>query len=509
MFELFIIGEKENIIAKASKDDTILDVLTRENISVPSYCGGNGSCGKCKVTVIERGMLMEKLACQTKALPGMQIMLYTNSGNKLSDVSSEENADEWDESKIDKDNPTFAVDLGTTTVAVALCDKDGNVFDVVSGMNILSPYGADVITRTSYIMEHTGGLELMQEKLKKQIRDYISMLCIKHGIEIDYGRMHILISGNTIMQHIYAGLSPEHITKAPFRPTTLFREKESHKEMYFLDDGEKMSPCVSGYVGGDIVAGLYFLESEGLLKEDTLFIDIGTNGEMGFFSNGRIICASTATGPAFEGGEISCGMPGLGGAIDKVWLKDSEIMFHTIDDTEPVGICGSGIVDLCSILIKQGLVDETGRMREGIEDIKLSDGVTFSQQDVRKVQLAKAAVAAGIKTLLWSAGKDISDVKALYIAGGFGVYMDKESAANIGLIPGKLLSVTETLGNTSLKGTALAQARVAYLDTSCDTNENADSDKTVTMEEIADMCDYIELSGNEVFNEFYIEDMYF
>ena len=302
------------------------------------------------------------------------------------------------------------------------------------------------------------------------------------------------------------GLPPDTIGVNPFTPLSLFgdvREVDGLAPCYF-------ARCIAGYVGGDITAGMLAC---GIDEGGTrLFLDLGTNGEMALAAGGRIKCCATAAGPVFEGANIRFGMPASPGAISKVAYEDGEIVAKVVGDVAPIGICGTGIVDAVALLVRLGVVDDTGYLLgsdeldgslaalAGREDdrnvfyLTADRSIFITQDDVRNLQLAKAAVCAGIYTMMKDAGVSVEDIDTLEIAGGFGAYLDLESAAAIGLFPKELLARASSVGNTSGEGatamlvSSAARAREA---------------------EIAGMCDYLELSTSAEFNEFYIEMMEF
>ena len=250
--------------------------------------------------------------------------------------------------------------------------------------------------------------------------------------------------------------------------------------------------CISAFVGADITTAL--LASEICRKKETaILIDIGTNGEMALLHEGTLRCCSTAAGPAFEGAGLSCGMAGENGAIDHISVTDNRMQIHVIGEEEAKGICGSGIVDALSALKRLDIMDETGCLNED-EAVCLQDDVCITQKDIRMVQLAKSAVCAGAYTLLQTAGVTPDKINTLAIAGGFGSYLDLHEAAHIGLYPHELEHNAKVLGNAALSGASMIL-------------EN--SDLMEESEQIAKMCDTIDLSTNPIFMEQYIECMEF
>ena len=477
---------------EARPGESLLELLRRGGFPVSAACGGNGTCGKCKVRL---GDGREVLACRTPA-ENCRVSIEENRGGVICTESAAARNVEA------REGLGAAVDIGTTTVAVKLFDlRDGRELGVKSAWNVQTPYGADVITRCQYIMEHEDGLERLSGLIREQVFGMADEL--RRGEKID----EIFIAGNTVMEHIFMGLSPASIAVAPFKPLSLFDGGEVFREK---DAALYCAPCVAGYVGGDITAGLL---ASGLDEKDecSLFLDVGTNGEMALGGRDGFLCCAVASGPAFEGAGISCGMASAGGAVSRVCWTQGGPDFQVIGGGEPKGICGSGLLDLLAMLLKLGIVDETGRLLppdeapEGFdrwltEDengngvFHLTDSVYLSAADVRQLQLAKAAVAAGIEVLTETARIRIEDVDRLYLAGGFGVHLDPHSAAAIGMLPDCLKDRTVSIGNSSLAGAAQALL---------------DRKKRDQLLKIKEKCQYLELSGNQDFNRLYPEHMMF
>ena len=477
---------------EARPGESLLELLRRSGFPVTAACGGNGTCGKCKVRL---GDGREVLACRTPA-EECRVIIEENGGVICTESAATVCSVEA------REGLGAAVDIGTTTVAVKLFDlRDGRELGVKSAWNVQTPYGADVITRCQYIMEHEDGLERLSGLIREQVFGMADEL--RRGEKID----EIFIAGNTVMEHIFMGLSPASIAVAPFKPLSLFDGGEVFREK---DAALYCAPCVAGYVGGDITAGLL---ASGLDEKDecSLFLDVGTNGEMALGGRDGFLCCAVASGPAFEGAGISCGMASAGGAVSRVCWTQGGPDFQVIGGGEPKGICGSGLLDLLAMLLKLGIVDETGRLLppdeapEGFdrwltEDengngvFHLTDSVYLSAADVRQLQLAKAAVAAGIEVLTETARIRIEDVDRLYLAGGFGVHLDPHSAAAIGMLPDCLKDRTVSIGNSSLAGAAQALL---------------DRKKRDQLLKIKEKCQYLELSGNQDFNRLYPEHMMF
>jgi len=389
----------------------------------------------------------------------------------------------------------IAIDVGTTTVAVYLVDMEaGTVVTTAGDTNAQNIYGADVTSRIRYSSDN--GHEKLTQVIREQLSSMIKRVCESAEIKSDQIE-NITIAANTVMQHIVAGLSPISLGKAPFTPVSLFGGELPVWEGFRVAKNVAIyyTPAVSAYVGGDITAGLFAADFEDI-KKPALFIDIGTNGEIVLKHNDIYYCCATAAGPAFEGAEITKGMAATQGAIDHVWTgRDGEIGFSVIGAGTPKGFCGSGLLDLLAALLDIGMVDKTGRMLSKDKFyLNNNSDIYITAEDIRKLQLAKAAIAAGIEVLLHFAGIKEEDINLLALAGGFGSYMDLKSAARVGLIPKSLLPVAKVCGNTAGEGAVKTLV---------------DKDARSRLEKIRKHCEYVELSSISFFNDRFVDQMGF
>ena len=495
---------------------TILEDLRSFSYSgISAPCGGNGTCGRCLAVVT--GDVKRIGEAETQTLVGEEILAcrYVAAGDLEIFVPSSGKMEVLtgglDEIEPCGEGLGVSVDIGTTTVAVFLYDlATGKRLAIESGRNAQRAYGADVISRIQYCAQE-GGLARLSGVVRAQLDSSIDALCEKTARNRDEITM-VSIAGNTVMEHIFQGLSPVGIGISPFTPESYFGEILDAGDFFAgLHNNSKLylCPALAGYVGGDITAGLY---SSGAYREtdDCLFIDIGTNGEMGIGNAGGFITCATAAGPAFEGAEIECGMDGSKGAISGVSWENGEISYKVIGDLEPIGICGSGLIDALAALLKVGVIQESGRMvppeeapdalknnvrrtDEGKIRFYFTDDVYVSADDVRQLQLAKSAIRAGIETLLDVRKKQYDEIGCVMVAGGFGAYMNAASACAIGLLPPAFLPKTSHVGNTAGAGATLALDDAARND----------------LQILTDKCEYLELSSSSVFMEKYIECMIF
>ena len=247
---------------------------------------------------------------------------------------------------------------------------------------------------------------------------------------------------------------------------------------------------MNAFVGADITCAV--LASDMCADKTSLLCDIGTNGEIALWKNGVLYVTSTAAGPAFEGAGISCGCSSVAGAIDRAWIEEGSLCIHTIADAPAVGLCGSGLIDVVARLLELEELDETGALEE--DEVELAPDVILQQQDIRALQLAKAAIAAGIETLLKVSDTDPEEIESFYIAGGFGSHLNIESAVRIGLIPDALADKVRVIGNAALAGAAQVLL---------------DQRKFEQVRQIAKVSSHKNLGGDPLFNECYVDQMFF
>lgn len=466
---------------------SLLGFLRSGGYEISAPCGGNGLCGKCRVLLRTDGQIREVSACRTVLTGDCEVYLDSDA----SDIG-------WNGAGTDipfepgRTGFGAAVDLGTTTVAVSLYDLGtGRELGSLSRWNVQESFGADVISRIGHCMENPDGLKHLSTAIRGQILEMLGALCAENGIglsDVSEG----FLAGNTVMEHIFAGISPESIASAPFLPASYF---DSGEQAVLGDIPFGISPCIAGYVGGDITAGIF---SSGFFRSDkrVLFIDVGTNGEIVLGGAEGLVSCAVASGPAFEGAGISCGMPAANGAVNSVRMADDGFSFSVIGGGEAKGLCGSGLLDLAACLLEKGYIDESGYLEneEGENVFHLTDSVYLSQRDVRQLQLAKAAIAAGIARLLEIEGIGFDDIDALYLSGGFGTRLRGSSAVRLGMLPAELSGRIRPLGNTSLSGAAAALLNPS---------------ERKRLNEIKQKCRYLELSSDAAFSGRFIDEMSF
>ncbi|HEX9860598.1 MAG TPA: ASKHA domain-containing protein, partial [Nitrospirota bacterium] len=408
-----------------------------------------------------------------------------------------------------------AVDVGTTSLVVYLVDLfSGKVVDYASTYNPQVRCGEDIISRIVYAAE-VGGLEELQGLVVGAVNELIEQMAVRKDIApeaID----NIVISGNTTMTHLFYGVDPSHIREEPYIPTATFFPVLPTKALG-LNVNEfgliYSTPGVASYVGGDISAGI--LASRMYRKPElALFIDIGTNGEIVVGNSDWMVTAACSAGPAFEGGGVKFGMRAMDGAIEKVAIDQAtkEARYAVIGNVPPSGICGSGMIDLIAEMFLTGVIDQRGklnmdagteRVRAGedgpeyvlvwAKDTGIDNDIAFTEPDIENIIRTKGAIYAGIATLLGEVGHGVRDLDKVYIAGGFGNYLDVERAITIGLLPDLPLEKFEFLGNTSIMGAYMALI-----------SKNLRKD----VEEVARKMTYMELSVSRHFMDEYVSALF-
>lgn len=416
----------------------------------------------------------------------------------------------------------LAVDIGTTTMVGFLMDlTTGEQVSVYSALNPQRPYGADVITRTDYTVENEDGLKTLSSLIRSEINHMLGYFYDECSIRPDQ-IYHVTLVGNTIMMHIFADLPVKNIAVSPFIPVVARRIDFRAQDVDIKINAEgkvTILPMVAGYVGSDTIGAV--LSCKMAEKEEvSLMVDIGTNGEIALGNRHGIVSCSTAAGPAFEGAHIRYGLGGIAGAINAVQIKD-EIIYTTIGEKPARGICGSGIVDVCAEMIRSGILEPQGRIitpkeakaklppsiasrvteLDGKAALLLAsrdqgavEDIYVCQKDIREVQLAKAAIASGIHILMKESKVSYEDIDKVYLAGGFGNYINYDHAADIGLIPKELRKKIVPIGNGAGVG-----AKMALL--SKDDLEKADEIRKITK--------YIELSTRMDFQTAFIDYLSF
>lgn len=537
-----VIQNKKSTIIECSEQETILEAMIRQDLFYRSDCGGRGTCGKCKVRVVSGALKVTtqdkvlftgqelrdgaRLACKAMPQEDTTIALGDVSDDSIKGiVQGTEKAKGTDTvlfRNIDLDhkyqtvNYYLGIDLGTTTLAFRLADNSlERTLATHTMVNPQRAYGADVISRIKASNDGKG--EQLKEMIRKALEEGINTVLNSAQLTI-HKLSRIAIAGNTTMIHLLMGYSCNGLGLYPFTPVTVDTIHVNTKDIFSGLNAKNVPvsilPCISAFVGGDIAAGLAVCGYQSA-EDVSLLIDFGTNGELALGNKDRILVTSTAAGPAFEGGNLSCGVGSIPGAINHVSIHENKITFETIEHLPAVGICGTGAVELLSELYRTGIIDETGLLsgdyfdsgfpicEQGKEDKRYEQDKQYqrdraefilTQKDIRELQMAKAAVRAGIEVLMRRYGVSCNQVDKVYLAGGFGFYLDADKAIRIGLLPEAFRNKIFTIGNSSLTGAVMSMTDTGFLSRS---------------EEIITRCNEIHLSNDEAFQELYLKYMYF
>ena len=408
----------------------------------------------------------------------------------------------------------LAVDIGTTTVCVELIDlRENKVLEETSDYNPQISYGEDVISRIEFA-RRGDGLKVLHEKIVSCLKRLAEEVCEKRGVSPEE-ILHYSIAGNTVMTHFFLELEPRFLRETPYVPVSTRFPLVPAEEIGLPGRGAMvhLSPCVASYMGGDITSGVV---ATGLAREEplTLFIDIGTNGEIVVGNKDFLACAACSAGPAFEGGGIKHGMRATTGAIEAVHIdpRTLEPMIITIGNKKPKGICGSGIISLLANLFIEGIIDQSGKYRREIKHPRLREGrdgweyvlvwakdsatgedIVFTEADIDNLIRAKGAMFSGYQTLLESVGLEIEALERVILAGNFGSFLDLEQAIIIGLLPDLPRERFFFIGNSSLMGARLAAVS---------------REAQAEMERVAGMMTHFELSAHPRYMDYYVSALF-
>lgn len=462
-------------MVQVNRGTPLIDVLHDFGVEFP--CGGKGTCGRCKVKLLqgeletgpEQRTRLEKLQLSDE----WRLACFCKAESDITlEVAQFENI-------ILADNTTFefspkkgfgiAVDLGTTTVVVQLVDlQTGHVLDSVSDVNPQAKFGGDLISRIQSCLG--GNQQELQNLIRTKIGEMINSILQNHPEAVS----EIVLVGNTAMHHIFSGLNVQPLSFYPFESPHLGVQQFTSDSLSWQvsgNPGVRFFPSIGSFVGSDILAGIAATKMVER-NEFTVLIDLGTNGEIVVGNREKILCASTAAGPAFEGAKISRGMRATTGAISSVEASPNpskrgelrgqsdknpdagKFSCKVIGNAKAQGICGSGLIDIMAVLLEQGQLEMFGELVSGEEQVELSNGVVLTQQDIREFQLAKAAIAAGLQILLNKLEITFADVDKIFIAGGFGNFLNLKNVIRTGLIEAEEEKIVK-FGNTALIGAKL------------------------------------------------------
>ncbi|MCJ7688678.1 MAG: ASKHA domain-containing protein [Clostridiaceae bacterium] len=549
----------DNKIISVDTGTTILRAARNAGVVIEAPCNENVTCGKCKVkldstsikNVISTGahhLSKEEvkegfvLSCATKVVGDVLVYVTSNEQNESLKILNHGKSFDFKVNPIIKkkyfdnegltrvyadkqvigieanntENVNFGVvvDIGTTTMVASLIDLSNGVeVSSISSLNPQAIHAQDVLSRIKFASEEDG-LNTMYSGVTSEIKNMISETSKNAGVDSE-NIYEVILSGNTCMIHLATNINPSSLGKYPYTPKIY---GGNHVEALQHDFNISpfgliyLPPIISAYVGPDITSGILAAK---LYEKDgnTLFVDIGTNGEMVLSLDGELSAASTAAGPAFEGMNITHGMRASNGAIEFFNIEDDgNITVKTIGNEKAIGICGSGLFDIVGELVKFGVIKKNGKFVdtdsevvksllkeklvkiEGKTVFKITDSVYLSQKDIRQVQLAKGAVRAGIEFLLRSKDITAERVDKVLIAGSFGYHLRAKSLINIGLLPWSLEDKIDFVGNTSKSGGQIFLLNKSYRE---------------QMESVVKKVDIVELSNYKDFDKVFVQCLSF
>ncbi len=501
---------------------TLLDAAQAAGVGLASVCGGIGTCEECRVrlesgrltplTLIEQSVLSKadlaagiRLACQAEPLSDVKLDIPPESL-----TSAQRLQVEGLESHVPP-NPAvltpgafgLAVDIGTTKLAAYLVRlKTGETVAMAGAMNPQIAYGEDIISRISYTIRKPDGARVLQQVLVESLNKLLLDLCTQAHV-LPAMVLDSVLVGNTTMHHIFAGLPVEQLGHTPFTPATTRPLTLPAADLGLnLGPGANayLPPVIAGYVGADHVAMLLATEAW-KSPRNLIALDIGTNTEISLVAHGQVTCCSCASGPAFEGAHIREGMRAAPGAIERARWSDGKILWQTIGNLPPVGICGSGILDVIAAFQDGRLLKPSGVMLSGsgltlvpAAQTGVDRDLVVTRKDVNEIQLAKSAIRVGVEILLQNAGLTSADLDEFIVAGAFGTYLDLRSAVRTGMFPPLPLDRFHQVGNAA--GVGAKQMLVSL-------------DKRREAEEIADRIGYVELTSQSTFTPLFVHHLGF
>jgi uncharacterized 2Fe-2S/4Fe-4S cluster protein (DUF4445 family) len=534
---------------KASVGETLLEAAQNAGIGLASVCAGVGTCQECRVrlisgklttpTSIEEDSLSNedlesgfRLACQAKPLSDIKLDLPPESLTSVQrlQVEGEEIIIVPEPTTNKEDAYGLAVDIGTTKLAAYLVHlSTGKTVTQTGAMNPQIAYGEDVISRIAYTGRELFGAKILQNILVETINGMITDICAGANIS-PADVLDAVLVGNTAMHHLFAGFPVDQLGVAPFKPAITGPVTIPAKTLGLgLGIGAQvyLPPVIAGYVGADHLSMLLaigldpsldksaFPENQKFLNmeesshpykgKNIIALDIGTNTEISLVVDGAITCCSCASGPAFEGAHIHEGMRAAPGAIERARWSDGKVIWQTISSLPPVGICGSGILDVVASMLDGNLIKPNGAFRQNSDNDQnagyilvsaaetgIGRNLMVTRKDIHEIQLAKAAIRAGIECLLANADLTFTDLDEIIVAGAFGTYLDLHSAIRIGLFPPLPISKFRQVGNAAGVGARLMLASIQ---------------KRNQAEQLANRISYLELAKNKDFMEYYIENL--
>jgi len=507
--------------AELVKGKSILAYLQELGIDINASCGGEGKCGQCLVEVESvPGALSDKteaehkfipedkhrLACQAKIVKTDEEPIYVQVPRRAYCIL--ESGEFWEIPvepfvHIEGERVFYesedvgeyagglngvALDIGTTTLAMYLVDLEtGAVLSIISRENPQTKYGNNVISRIEFARK---GQEILEREIRTAVNEMITAM-------VEPGKVfEIVVVGNPVMRDLFFGYSVESLGKSPYEPLDVEAVHKTAEELGLTaNPAVKVygAPLIGSFVGADAVA--LVLATEMYKSEKiSMAIDIGTNTEIVLGNKDKLIATSCAAGPAFEGCSIAYGMGGVSGAIKEVRIENEDVRYKTIGDALPVGVCGSGLIDTLAELLDKQIINGRGKFQGTEKEFRIVEDISLSEEDIDRLNLAKTAVAVGIKTLMARYGVALGEIDRVFLAGAFGYFINVENAMRIGLLPTIELEKVEKVGNAAIEG-----ARQALISKT----------KREDAETAAKMIEHVKLEEEENFMEKFVGELYF
>lgn len=449
-----------------NKGDTLLNVLRNAGFYVSADCGGLKKCKKCVVNVDGECVL----SCEYKINSPITVTLdSTDKSEYHNNVYNIENAD-------------IILDIGTTTVNMCFLDGQNNIVKECSFLNPQKSYGADVISRLSYIEEN--GIESVRSILINSLNSEIAAFNKQYNCKIKKA----VVVGNTTMLHIFYGVDTSSLGKFPYKSNLLSSVKVSGESLGIFNVDEVASPpSVSAFFGADAVSGVEYLKHQ--KNDNFLLIDLGTNAEIALVNGNEVYCTSAPAGPCFEGAEITCGVGAVSGAISHFKIDNGVNKTETVNGNTPIGICGTGLIDIIGELLRNFIINKNGEFCEDIDEFEITDNVYLSGSDIRTFQKAKSAIFSATDILFRKNNLSYNDISTVFISGGFSEYVNEDNLIRSGILPESFKGKIKSGKNTALLGAKM------YLDSK--------------IFNISGSYRYIDLNQESEFNRNFIENMTF
>ena len=471
------------------------DIIFEYGVEFP--CGGKGFCGGCKIKLLSGDVkdpqkheeLNYKLGLDSNYRLACVSEIIEDITLEIPQLESLILADSSPFTFTPLEGFGIAIDVGTTTIVAQLIDlSTGRLIDVQTSRNPQTRYGSDIMSRILHGLTEEG-LNELKNLIRGEAYRLITLLI--EGKNVDLKK--IVLVGNSVMHHLFCGADVQPLSMYPFKTTNNESVEYSVKDLgWKLQENVRIVFVrpIASFIGSDIFAGIL---ASGMDKTShlTALIDLGTNGEIVVGNSEKMLCASTAAGPAFEGANIHMGMSAMSGAISSVNLTDSQVDYHVIGNQEALGICGSGLIDAVAVFLENGSLDAGGALINEDEKLGIGSRVYLTQKDVREFQLAKGALAAGVQILVNKLDKSLDDITRVFIAGGFGNFINLSNVIQLGMLEIDEYKIHK-LGNSALIGAKMLLFTDDYL-----------------FETTLSKIEHISLDSDKNFQDIFVDKMFF